>query len=361
MSTPINSDAFDQMLSLDETVLTAKDLDNLGNTVIHQVADFTAAESDFLFVRAPQILKPRFYEKNISENFKAELKSICEDKMDHLSEQARSSTEPIAWSANNEFTVYPLRKKSEYIGFLGMRLNGNALPVSFSSKYWERFLNMLSSTIYRLSEQYKLERELAHLNTYMTVSSMLAQSMGLGEILETALYCCMEICSAEAAAVLLLDDEKENFYFYKAEGPNKMQLKNATLPADQGIAGFVNQSGISEVINDVPSDHRYYKQISENSGYPTRNMIAIPLVAGEEPIGVLEVINKVDHKDFTETEHLSLMTIAEEVAFAVRNAKIFEYVVDSYCKQRQGFNTCAGCKRPLGSWTPCVKYREETF
>jgi len=47
------------------------------------------------------------------------------------------------------------------------------------------------------------------------------------------------------------------------------------------------------------------------------------------------------------------------VAFAIRNGKMFEVVVKSYCKQRQGLNTCKGCKRPLGSWTPCVKYREE--
>jgi hypothetical protein len=27
-------------------------------------------------------------------------------------------------------------------------------------------------------------------------------------------------------------------------------------------------------------------------------------------------------------------------------------------KQPQGQNSCKGCKRPLGSWTPCVKYRK---
>ena len=40
---------------------------------------------------------------------------------------------------------------------------------------------------------------------------------------------------------------------------------------------------------------------------------------------------------------------------------MFEVVVKSYCKQRQGLNTCKGCKRPLGSWTPCVKYREASI
>lgn len=88
-------------------------------------------------------------------------------------------------------------------------------------------------------------------------------------------------------------------------------------------------------------------------------MIALPLTAGEEKIGILEVINKLDGDVFTEDELLLLLSIADEIAFAIRNARIFEYVVNSYCFQRQGLATCRGCKRPLGSWTPCVKYREE--
>ena len=87
-------------------------------------------------------------------------------------------------------------------------------------------------------------------------------------------------------------------------------------------------------------------------------MIAIPLVAEEERIGVLEVLNKLNMYSFSEDDYLLLLSIAEEIAFAIRNTKIFEYVASTYCKQLQGEGSCKGCKRPLGSWTPCVKYRQ---
>jgi GAF domain-containing protein len=168
----------------------------------------------------------------------------------------------------------------------------------------------------------------------------------------------MDIVSAETASVLILDDEKESFKFYHVEGPAKSLLLTATFPADKGLAGAVLRTGQSEIINDTRSDPRFYREIDSESGFETRNMIAIPLSAGKEQIGVLEVINKIDSDSFTEEEKLLLLSIAEEIAFAIRNAKIFEYVADTYCKQRQGQNSCKGCKRPLGSWTPCVKYRE---
>jgi GAF domain-containing protein len=168
----------------------------------------------------------------------------------------------------------------------------------------------------------------------------------------------MEAVSAEAASVLLLDDEKKNFHFYNVEGPAKPVLETATFPADKGLAGSILQTQQSEIINNVHSDPRFYEKFDSESGFQTRNMIAIPLTADEEWVGILEVLNKADGGPFAEEEHLLLLSIAEEIAFAIRNAKVFEYVVNSYCKQRQGQVSCKGCERPLGSWTPCVKYRE---
>jgi hypothetical protein len=75
----------------------------------------------------------------------------------------------------------------------------------------------------------------------------------------------------------------------------------------------------------------------------------------------MEVINKSYSEPFIDEERLLLDSIAEEIAFAIRNARIFEYVVNSYCLQRRGQTSCKGCKRPLRSWTPCAKYIEKSL
>ncbi len=357
MSIPVTIEAVDHFFKLCDEVLLIKDLDILPDTVLPQVSQFSDENSAFLYVTTPQLFTPLFLEQGMSADTIEQLKESCTNHLDRLANMPPTATTPRSWKAEGQYTVFPLRDGFDYVGLLGISLGTNALPIS--PKLWDRYLQVLASTIHRLVEQHRSARQLAHLNTYMTVSSMLAQTMGLREIMETALYCCMEVVSAETATVLLLDDDRENFIFYQVEGPTKPVLKPASFPVDQGIAGSILQSGMSEVINDVANDPRFYKKIDEKSGYQTRNMIVLPLAAGEEQVGILEVLNKNDGKDFTEEEHLALMMIAEEISFAVRNAKIFEYVVDSYCKQRQGLNSCAGCERPLGSWTPCIKYREE--
>jgi adenylate cyclase len=210
----------------------------------------------------------------------------------------------------------------------------------------------------RLTEQAQTRQQLGHLNTYLTVSSTLAQLLQLRDVLEITLYSCMEAVSAETASVLLLDDEGENFNFYHVEGPTKPILMTESFPADKGFAGSVLKSQQAEIINAVQDDPRFYQQVDSKSGFQTQNMIVVPLTAGEEQVGVLEVLNKIDEQNFLEDEKLLLVLIAEEIAYAIRNAKVFELVVKSYCKQLQGQTSCAGCNRPLRTWTPCVKYQE---
>jgi signal transduction protein with GAF and PtsI domain len=207
----------------------------------------------------------------------------------------------------------------------------------------------------------ELLRQARYLNTYLTVSSMVSQCLDPHELLEAVLNVIMETVSAEGASVLLLDEDQTNFQFYSIEGPAKQCLMAVTFPADKGIAASVLQAQRSEVINDVHSDPRFFGEIDAKYGFVTSNMIAIPLTAGEEKIGVMEVLNKSGGEPFTDEERLLLDSIAEEIAFAIRNARIFEYVINTYCKQRQGQMSCKGCKRPLRSWTPCVKYLEKSL
>ena len=211
-----------------------------------------------------------------------------------------------------------------FIGFIFQRLRESRLRLDASNR--------------------ELLRQTRYLNTYLTVSSMVAQCLDPHELLEAVLNVVMETVSAEGASVLLLDEDQANFRFYSIEGPAKQCLMSTTFPADKGIAGSILQTQRSEVINDVHSDPRFYGEIDSEYGFVTQNLIAIPLTAGEEKIGVMEVINKSGGEPFTDEERLLLDSIAEEIAFAIRNARIFEYVVKSYCKQRQGETSCKGCK-----------------
>jgi putative methionine-R-sulfoxide reductase with GAF domain len=329
----------DHLLALAEAVVGADDLDTCAQAALPTVAHILNAPSALLYVSGQH-----FYSHGIAPDAVAAAQALCATVHSQLGGAAEAG--PVTPTpTDTPFTLYHLGQ-------------GHLIGWPTPTPLPDRLPGLLATAITRLLERAKLQRQLTHLNTYQTVSSMLTQSLGLDEMMETTLYCCMEMVSAEAASILLLDDDKQNFFFYQVEGPAKPVLMAARMPADKGLAGAILQSQQPEVINDAQNDPRFYQTFDSQSSFQTHNMIAIPLTAGKEKIGVLEVLNKVEGGNFTTEEQLMLMTIAEEIAFAVRNARIFEYVVKSYCKQRQGQMSCKGCERPLGSWTPCVKYQE---
>jgi GAF domain-containing protein len=344
-----------QLMELAETALVLRSLEELEERVLPSIAGITGARSVSLYIVDPRMTAPYFFQQEVQPEMASTMENLYAEQFDRISSQ--TDLQPVSVSA--DLTVYPLRAKDRCIGLIGLTAPDDTSPIS--PDLLERLFRLLATTISRLAERTQSEKQLAHLNTYLTVSSMLAQSLDLPELLEITLYSCIEAVFAERASVLLLGEEKKHLHFYQVGGPAEPVLEGAAFPADKGVAGSILQTQQSEIINDVPNDSRFYGKIDSETGFQTRNMIALPLVAGEEPVGVLEVLNKADGGPFTEEERLLLVSISEEIAFAIRNAKMFEYVVNTYCKQRQGQMSCRGCKRPLGSWTPCVKYREASI
>jgi len=349
-----------QLLNLSEMALKAENLDQFAAIALPSIAGLMQSPSALLYVYDPHLAAPGFFRHGTWPQAASEVERWCAVHFERISRQ--SDLQPVLRPAppkggvSSELVLYPLRVKEGYRGLLGLATGDGTGP--FPPEMLEKLLQLIAVAIQQLVERTRTRRQLAHLNAYLTVSSMLAQSQDLHEELEVALYCCMELVAVEAASVLLLDDEQRTFRFYQVEGPAKPVLATAVFPADRGLAGAVLQSQQAEIINDTAHDPRFYGKIDAKSGFHTRNMIVVPLTAGKERVGVLEVLNKVDRAGFTEKDLQLLLAISEEIAFAIRNAKVFEYVVSTYCKQRQGLTSCRGCQRPLGSWTPCVKYRE---
>ncbi|UCF02193.1 MAG: GAF domain-containing protein [Deltaproteobacteria bacterium] len=218
------------------------------------------------------------------------------------------------------------------------------------------FSPLISNLLDNAISHEEKSKKISMLNLYQTVSSSLAYVGDLHELLNTIMSIVTSELLCEEGSVLMFDEENNEFEFFTAVGETGKDLEKVRFPADKGIAGRALRERTPLVINDVASSPDFYGAIDEEHDFKTKSILAIPLISGEELVGVIEAINKIGNDGFDKEDAQILSAIADEVALAVKHARLFDYVVDSYCKIRQGLSSCKGCMRPLKSWTPCVRY-----
>jgi len=213
---------------------------------------------------------------------------------------------------------------------------------------------IISCLLYNAISQEQNAEKIRFLRLYQTVSSALGYVGDLQELLTTIVSIVTAELPSEEGSILLHDEESNEFEFFTAVGETGAELVTLRFPADKGIAGRALRERKTILVNDVQSSPDFYGSIDKDHGFQTKSILAAPLISGDETVGVINAINKIGKDGFDEEDKRLLTAIADEVALAIKNAKLFDYVVDSYCKIRQGQNSCKGCKRPLKSWTPCA-------
>jgi len=124
----------------------------------------------------------------------------------------------------------------------------------------------------------------------------------VSKLLERILQVTQQTLSASAASLLLIDEEKEELCFQVVSGEAGARLQQMRMVSDSGIAGWVARNAMPVLANDVTTDSRFDSNIDKIIGFVTKSIIAVPLIRGQQIIGVLEVLNKSDGSEFNDRD-----------------------------------------------------------
>uniref|UniRef100_UPI00102B2FB9 HD domain-containing phosphohydrolase n=1 Tax=Candidatus Magnetaquicoccus inordinatus TaxID=2496818 RepID=UPI00102B2FB9 len=92
-----------------------------------------------------------------------------------------------------------------------------------------------------------------------------------------------------------------------------------------GIAGWVVFTGRSLVIEDAYQSEFFNAETDQKTGYHTRNIIAVPLKSNsDEPLGVLEIINKQGAESFSVEDIETLHALAAIASVTLENALLLQ-------------------------------------
>lgn len=143
-------------------------------------------------------------------------------------------------------------------------------------------------------------------------------------LIESIIESSTRLVAAEAASLVLHDAVSGKLSFAVATGPRNAQLTGASMPLGQGIVGWVAEKGTPIIVNDPERDPRFSASMAHDLDFPVRSVIAVPMKVKGKLVGVIEVLNKVRGRYFTEEDLSWLEIFSQQAAIAVENARYLQ-------------------------------------
>ena len=135
----------------------------------------------------------------------------------------------------------------------------------------------------------------------------------LQSVVETA----RAIFGAKASSVFLLDEEADELVFEAVAGEGADTLIGKRFPSSTGVAGWVLVTRQAIVVDDLTKDTRFSRDAAESTGYVPRSLMAVPLLAEDAALGVLEVLDRPEGVPFTLAEMDLLGLFGNQAAIAL--------------------------------------------
>ncbi len=199
--------------------------------------------------------------------------------------------------------------------------SGRVVPVLMSRASTPNDHNtvlVLSDLTEQKRREQALERQSERLRALNRAAQAITSALTLEDVITVLLQSSAEVVRCSSVCLFLKDDnDPEVFKVVSAMGPQAETLRNATVQANDGIAGYVIRTHRPKLVRDVATEGSSKPVEREGS-----SVIAVPLMVMDQIIGVLETINKVEGH-FAQDDIEILENLAAAASVAIENARLF--------------------------------------
>ena len=134
-----------------------------------------------------------------------------------------------------------------------------------------------------------------------------------GGLLTSTVHMARAVFAAAACSILLLDEPGKELVFEAVSGEGEDFLVGTHFPADRGLAGWTVLSGEPIAVDDLSESQVFAGDVARSTGYVPTSLMVVPIVAGGDVLGVLEVLDPRTRSAVGIADLDLLMLIADQV------------------------------------------------
>lgn len=149
-------------------------------------------------------------------------------------------------------------------------------------------------------------------------------------LLRTLVAAAEELTGSEFCYILIFDPQNGALRYVAAPEQRLAVLKGKNVPLDGSAAGWAISHEQPLVLNRAAAEIRMYRPADPEQAAGAHSLMSVPMIFSGKPMGVIEVLNKQDHTDYTEEDSLILITLASQAAMSIQNRRLLEESRNSY-------------------------------
>lgn len=187
----------------------------------------------------------------------------------------------------------------------------------------------------RKQAEENLRRYAAHLALLNKLGQQIAAELDLDGVLTQAASLIQQSFGYHHVALFILDREQDELLLRADAGLyGNLFSSRQSLKVGQGMIGWAARHGKRLLANDVRREPRYINPYPELVA--TQSELDVPIRTGGELVGVLDVQSP-DLDAFGEDDILVLETLADQIAVAIKNARLYAALAQERANGRSRF------------------------
>jgi PAS domain S-box-containing protein len=174
----------------------------------------------------------------------------------------------------------------------------------------------------------QLAKEHRRIQTLLSIITELSASLDLDLVLSRTLAIINETVEAEHGVILLIQPDGTSLFLRASQGYSSSVPKGgqpSAIKANQGLAGWVILNRQAVLVDDLWQDTRWVQR--EERTAPHRSAMAVPLMVGEDILGVMLLFHRQVERFSTDQLDLVQAT-AKQIAVAINNAQLYILIRD---------------------------------
>jgi signal transduction histidine kinase len=157
-------------------------------------------------------------------------------------------------------------------------------------------------------------------------SRLLNQAMELEPFLQSIVDFARELTLSTASSIFLYEEETGLLKFVAAPRSQKESLKRIRVPLDISVAGRAYTQTKPIIVQDARLEPLIYREVDQVLDFETISILAVPILYGDQTLGVMEAVNKTGNAHYTEEDVAILETLAAYAAIALFSTALMEEV-----------------------------------